>query len=95
MPGEALWCAWLHVEVMRKCQTHTLIPLAWLAGRREPSLRPCSPTQPVLSHLSDPEQLWAVESSSRDSRPELSPKHLPTHSAVHEGAKDADSDPLT
>lgn len=36
MPGEALWCAWLHVEVMRKCQTHTLIPLAWLAGRSPP-----------------------------------------------------------
>lgn len=65
-----------------------------LAGWTEPSLLPCSPAQPVLSHLSDPEQLWAVESSSRDSRPELSPKHLPTHSAVHEGAKDADSDPL-
>lgn len=92
MPGEALWCAWLHVEVMRKCQTHTLIPLA---GWTEPSLLPCSPTQPVLSHLSDPEQLWAVESSSWDSRPELSPQNLSTHSAVHEGAKDADSDPPT
>lgn len=66
-----------------------------LAGWTEPSLLPCSPTQPVLSHLSDPEQLWAVESSSWDSRPELSPQNLSTHSAVHEGAKDADSDPPT
>lgn len=66
-----------------------------LAGWTEPSLLPCSLTRPILSHLSDSEQLWAAESCSWDSRPEPSPEHLPTHSAVHEGAKDADSDPLT
>lgn len=33
---EDLWRTWLHVGATRKCQTHTLIPLALLAGRSPP-----------------------------------------------------------